>query len=48
MKIFRVLVKIYIVQKKKFMYKKNVNKTLSKILLRLTEFCPSVFVIYFE
>ena len=30
------------------MYKKNVNKTLSKTLLQLTEFCSSVFVIDIE
>ena len=29
------------------MYKKNVNKMLSKTLLQLTEFCSSVFVIDF-
>ena len=34
--------------KKNFMYKKNVNKTLSKTMLLLREFCSSVFVIDFE
>ena len=35
-------------RKKKNMYKKNMNKTLSKTLLQLTEFCSSVFVIDVE
>ena len=30
------------------MFKKKVNKTLSKTLLQLTEFCSSVFVIDFK
>ena len=30
------------------MYKKNVNKMLSKTLLQLTEFCSSVFTIDFD
>ena len=42
-----VLVKIYVVQKK-VIFKKTVNKTFSKTLLQLTEFCFSVFVIDVE
>ena len=46
-RIFKVLEKIYVVQEN-IMYRKNLNKTLSKTLLKLTKFCSSAFVIKVE